>query len=291
MVATTNIREDLERDGFVLIPSALPSADVAALRQACHHITDLARAGQWPYIRTLPKQFPPWSSDPSHGIWGVQHLMHPDMPGQQLFAASYFADAVVEPVKQIIGCEGDGELVMELYNLLVRPDEDFELRWHRDDIPHSATAEEQMTRLKAPAWHAQWNLALYDDSSLIVVPGSHLRPLTDIERNADPFEKNMPGQKVVHMKAGDVVFYNNNFLHRGAYNSKVERMTLHGSIGHTKGNNTRARNVLQHGIGNWVDKVDFNPLPPTLKTRAEAMRKNLNDMGRDNEDVGFAHAE
>ena len=291
MVASPNLREDLERDGFVLIPSALDPSQVASLRQACHHITDLARAGKWPYIRTLPKQFPPWSADPSHGIWGVQHLLHPDMPGQQEFAASYFADAIIAPVKAIIGCDSDGDLVMELYNLLVRPDEDFQLRWHRDDIPHSASAEEQMLRLNAPAWHAQWNLALYDDSSLIVVPGSHLRPLTDTERDADPFEKDMPGQKVVHMKAGDIVFYNNNFLHRGVYNAKVERMTLHGSIGYTKGNATRARNVLQHGVGEWVDKVDFSKLPNGLQARAEAMRKNLNEMGRVNENVGFAHAD
>lgn len=28
---------------------------------------------------------------------------------------------------------------MELYNMLVRPDEDFELVWHRDDIAASAS--------------------------------------------------------------------------------------------------------------------------------------------------------
>ena len=101
---------------------------------------------------------------------------------------------------------------MELYNLLVRPDADFELRWHRDDIPADASADQEMARLAEPGFHAQWNLALYDDASLVVVPGSHLRARTEAERNADPFSKFMPGQKVVQMKAGDVVFYNNNIL-------------------------------------------------------------------------------
>jgi hypothetical protein len=223
------------------------------------------------------------------GSWGVQHLMHPAMPGQAEFAASYFSDVVVAPVKEIIGCDGDEDLIMELYNLLVRPDDDFELRWHRDDIAATATAEEELARLDKPAWHAQWNLALYDDSSLVVVPGSHKRARTDDERNADPFAKFIPGQKVVHMKPGDIVFYNNNILHRGVYSCESERMTLHGSIGHTTGGTHRARNVLQHGIGDWVDKVDFSVLPRNLAGRAENMRKNLKEMGAESGDIGYAH--
>jgi hypothetical protein len=215
--------------------------------------------------------------------------MHPAMPGQSEFTASYFSDAVVGPVKEIIGCDTDEELVMELYNLLIRPDDDFELRWHRDDIAATATAEEELARLNKPAWHAQWNLALYDDSSLVVVPGSHKRARTEEERNADPFAKHITDQKIVHMKPGDVVFYNNNILHRGVYSSEIERMTLHGSIGHTSGGNHRARNVLQHGLGEWVDKVDFSVLPSNLQSRAENMRKKLKELGEVNGDVGFAH--
>jgi len=282
--ATTS---SLDRDGFVLIPSALKAPQLTALRHACHHAADLARAGKWPYIRTLPKQFPPWHSDPSHGVWGVQHLLHPNMPSQPEFAASYFSEIVVGPVRELLECE-DTDLIMELYNLLIRPDDNFELRWHRDDIQPQATAEEEMERLGKPAWHAQWNLALYDDESLIVVPGSHKRARTDVERNADPYAKFIPDQKVVKMRAGDVVFYNNNILHRGVYDCKVERMTLHGSVGHVKGSSKRARNVLQHGVGEWVDQCDFSMLPGGLRERAEGMRKRLKDMGTESGDVGFA---
>jgi len=194
----------------------------------------------------------------------------------------------MEPVKEILGCE-DAELVMELYNLLVRPDEDFELRWHRDDIPESASADEELERLQKPSFHAQWNLALFDDPSLIVVPGSHLRARTEVERNADPFTKFMPEQRVVKMKAGDVVFYNNNILHRGVYDAQIERMTLHGSVGLVKGSRLRARNVLQHGVGEWVDMVDFKELDGGTRQRAESMRERLVKLGRESGDVGFAH--
>ncbi|RDL41760.1 Phytanoyl-CoA dioxygenase [Venustampulla echinocandica] len=275
--------ESLTRDGFVLIPSLLTPSQLETLRAAATDVISFARSGSWPYVRTLPKQFPPWKIEPganpaADGIWGVQFLMHPSLPHAQTFIKNYFSSAIIDVIKELLQCE-DEDLVLELFNLLVRPDHDFELVWHRDDIPATATAEEEVERLKEPAWHAQWNLALFDDESLIVVPGSHTRARTDVERNAAPKEKGIPDEIKVQMKAGDVVFYNNNIFHRGAYNSKVERMTLHGSMGHVEGSNLRARNVLQHGIGEWVGQIDLSGLDEGERKRAEGMRERLVKMG------------
>ena len=282
-------RASLARDGFVVLPgTSFPRlhALLPALRSAAASLTTSARDGEWPYIRTLPKQFPPWPSDPSAGIWGVQHLLHPSNPSSPLFAESYFDPDLTRLVAELIECRED-ELVMELYNLLVKPDHDFELRWHRDDIPATATPEEELARLNKPGFHAQWNLPLYDDASLIVVPGSHARARTEAERTAEPYQAELPNLKVVKLKAGDVVFYNNNILHRGVYDSSKERLTLHGSMGCVSGSSERARNVLQHGVGNWVDRVEFESLPEEARERAEAMRKSLFEMGRGAGDVGF----
>ncbi|KAI9729936.1 MAG: hypothetical protein M1834_006133 [Cirrosporium novae-zelandiae] len=277
----------LNKDGFVLIPSLIPQPLLSSLCTASSAVTSLARTSKWPYIRTLPKQFPPWPSTPSSdGIWGVQHLLHPDLPNHELFAKLYFSNEILDVVKQLLRC-GDDDLMMELFNMLVGVEKDFELRWHRDSISNTATTEEELERLAIPKVHSQYNIALHEDESLVVVPGSHLRPRTEEERNAEPFEKNMLGMKVVKLQPGDAIFYNNNILHRGVYKAGKKRMTLHGSVGSTgtDGGAGRARNLLQHGIREWIEKSDFSELDGDIKVRAEAMRNRLLKMGKQAGDV------
>ena len=286
------LRADLAEKGYVILKSVFPPARLDELRTAATHTTSAARTGVWPHVRVVGKQFPPW--DPAEaleeGIWGVQHLLHPDLldPDATAFVQAYFSEEILSVVRDLLEC-GDDELVMELFNMLVRPERDYELRWHRDDIPPEVTAEEELERLREPAWHAQYNLALYPDASLVVVPGSHTRARTDPERAAGPYEANMPGQLVVELEPGDVVFYDNNILHRGVYDSMKERMTLHGSVGHVKGKTARARNVLQHAVGEWVDRCRFEELEGEARKRAEGMRERLIKMGKEaGADVGYS---
>lgn len=315
--------EALEKNGYVVIPAILtpsnpnPHLDLTRLLTTTTKATQLARTGVWPHFRTVPKQFPPWPSTPpppeEGGIWGVQHLLHPDMPGRDAFAGVYFSEPILSTVEDILSSHAhfskDGEqehLVMELFNLLVAPETvDFELRWHRDDIPNTATPEEEQARLDecragGGQSHAQYNLALCADSSLIVVPGSHRRVRTDIERAADPYEAYLPGQIEVELQPGDAVFYDSNILHRGVYKSKPAggeetRLTLHGSVGLKQQQQSgsqgdegegriRARAVLQHGVGKWVHREDaaFG-----LGERPERMRRNLVAMGT-GEGVGYS---
>lgn len=287
MPASEDLKAALECDGFVVVSSGISDNELEKLRSASHHITSLAREGKWPHIRTLPRQFPPWPSDPSLGIWGVQQLMNPSLPGHELFTKTYFSKTTLSTVTELLGPDcGDEDLVMELYNLLIRPDADFELRWHRDDIPPTASAEEELARLNKPAFHAQWNMALYEDASLILVPGTHLRARTQIERDAGPYEE-LPGEIRVRLAPGEMAFYNNNILHRGAYKSTVERMTLHGSMGHVQGGAMRARNVLQHGR-EWIGKVNLDGLDNKERMVAEGMRDRLVALGSTYEEIGFS---
>jgi hypothetical protein len=296
----------LQRDGFVRIPSLLTHLQLSTLRAAAETATQLARKGEWPHIRTVPKQFPPWPREPPDekdgSIWGVQHLLHPSMPGRNVFIELYFSNALLDIIKELVGQtdtpDGDGMLVMELFNLLVSPTgkRDFELCWHRDDVRPDLDPEEEQRQLneKSPdgrQLHAQYNIALYEDSSLIVVPGSHRRIRTPTERNAEPYAAELPGQVTVTLHAGDALFYDSNILHRGVYKgidaeTETGRMTLHGSVGLAGHGKQRARQVLQHGVGEWIDKAQFT-LEGKVGERAENMRKKLVEMGR-GDDVGYS---
>ncbi|KAJ9612157.1 hypothetical protein H2200_003754 [Cladophialophora chaetospira] len=303
MVSSTPHLDALRRDGFVKIPNLLPYHILIALKAACKYTTDRARNGKWPYVRTVPKQYPPWQEwQPGDNIWGVQHLLHPDMNVRDTFAEVYFSNEVLDVVKELVGLKddpgADEKLVMELFNLLVSPAEgvDFELRWHRDDIRPDVSAEEEERLLKEKTpqgqqLHAQYNIALFEDASLIVVLGSHRRVRTEAERNADPYEPELPGQLVVELAPGDAVFYDSNILHRGVYkgidtSKSLGRMTLHGSVGLAGHGNERARQVLQHAVGEWVDRAQFS-MQGAKGEQAEAMRKRLVDMGS-GKDLGYS---
>lgn len=301
----------LQRDGFVVIRNLLTPSEVEHYRTIATAATTKTRSGGWPHFRTVPKQFPPWPTTPppasEGGIWGVQHLLHPDMPGREDFAKCYFSESILAVAGELMGVspdenENNEPLVMELFNLLVAPEtKDFELRWHRDDISEQASAVEEIRQLaaKSPGGrqsHAQYNLALCPDASLIVIPGSHRRARTETERNAGPYEPFLPDQLVVTLQPGDAVFYDSNILHRGVYKGKEEggvetRLTLHGSLGlkaadgaEAEAKKVRATAVLQHGVGAWVRREDaaFG-----IGERAERMRANLVAMGS-GEGVGYS---
>jgi Phytanoyl-CoA dioxygenase (PhyH) len=294
----TPLLDCLRRDGFVVVSSLLKPAQLSSLRAASGQVVELSRNGKWPHIRTVPKQFPPWPREtPSledGSIWGVQHLLHPSIPGRKIFAELYFSNEVIEIVKELVGLQGavdaDEELVMELFNLLVSPtgERNFELTWHRDDVRSDIDSDEEECQLREKTpngqqLHSQYNIALYQDESLIVIPGSHRRIRTLTERRADPCAAHLPGQVIVHLKPGDAVFYNSNILHRGVYKginheTEIGRMTLHGSVGLAGFGKERARQVLQHGVGDWAREARFDVAGET-GVRAERMRQRLVEMG------------
>jgi len=104
--------------------------------------------------------------------------------------------------------------------------------WHRDIHPIDMAPLHglQMDILENGPRYLQWNIPLYDDDVLWVVPGSHRRLNTD-EENHQLLENPripLPGGIPVELKAGDGVVYINAIFHWGSnYSSKLRR-TLHG---------------------------------------------------------------
>ncbi|EKM51240.1 uncharacterized protein PHACADRAFT_263276 [Phanerochaete carnosa HHB-10118-sp] len=256
---------------------------------AAHRATARTRTGNWPHRRTVGCQFPPFDEDGSPDVWGVQHMMHPAL-GESVFAEWYTSEALLQTVCELMGC-GKDELQMELFNMLINPERaDFALRWHRDDIHESATADEEREALAKWQYGVQWNAALLGDTCLFVVPDSHTMPRTPEQRThsstldppKDPMD--MPGAIRVTLKPGETVFYNSNILHCATYTHTTPRLTLHACIGCTRGGSTRARNILQHGLA-WMEDEKFRD---TLNDTGKEMLERLVKMKNDTGDVGYS---
>ena len=107
--------------------------------------------------------------------------------------------------------------------------------WHRDvhPIDMAPMASLQADFLENGPKYVQWNIPLYDDDVLWVVPGSHRRLNTEAE-NQQLLENPrvpLPGGIPVELKGGDGVVYSNYILHWGSNYSTKLRRTIHG--GHT----------------------------------------------------------
>ncbi len=79
------------------------------------------------------------------------------------------------------------------------------------------------------AGYIQWNIALYDDSVLWVVPGSHRRDLseTEVKELAASAAAPLSSGFQVNLRAGDGVAYVNHILHWGSDYSAKKRRTIH----------------------------------------------------------------
>ena len=103
--------------------------------------------------------------------------------------------------------------------------------WHRDIDAMEQTPLDglQMDLVANAPGYVQWNIALYNDDVLWIVPGSHRRSDTEEQKRqllADPCVP-LPGSVQVKLKAGDGVVYPNIIMHWGSiYGSKLRR-TIH----------------------------------------------------------------
>ena len=97
----------LEREGYVVVDGLVSDEQLGVLRQAAGRAVARARLDSddqmsWPHVRVVGKQFPPWSKESRVDVWGVQHLLHPDLTEPE-FAKWYASDALINAVTRILG--------------------------------------------------------------------------------------------------------------------------------------------------------------------------------------------
>jgi hypothetical protein len=105
-------------------------------------------------------------------------------------------------------------------------------KWHRDIHPFDTAPLQGYLKDIAENGprYVQWNIPLYDDDVLWVVPGSHLRTNTEDEdrRLLENAQVPLPNGVQTKLNAGDGVVYITPILHWGSNYSTRTRRTLHG---------------------------------------------------------------
>ena len=226
-------RTQFMEEGYLVVREVIPPEELDALRES--------------YELMVSRQRELWSrerapNDPPGGVWETSAqprllLGRPPLAGyvdeKTASAIEIWAHENTQGVSsQLLDTEDAGVTEMML---MCSPVKDRgPATWHRDHHPIDTAPLLGYIDdiIETGPRYVQWNLSLYDDSVLWVLPGSHLRVNSESENEqllADP-KVPLPGAVQTHLNAGDGVVYILPILHWGSNYSRKMRRTIHGGF-------------------------------------------------------------
>ncbi len=226
-------RTQFMEEGYLVVREVIPPEELDALRES--------------YELMVSRQRELWSrerapNDPPGGVWETSAqprllLGRPPLAEhvdeKTASAIEIWAHENTQGISsELLGAEDAGVTEMMLMCSPVR--DRGPATWHRDHHPiDTAPLLGYIDDIvETGPRYVQWNLSLYDDSVLWVLPGSHLRVNSEAENEqliADP-KVPLPGAVQTHLNAGDGVVYILPILHWGSNYSRKMRRTIHGGF-------------------------------------------------------------
>ena len=224
-------REQLQREGYVILSQVVPAEQLARLRLDIEAVVQRQRAADPAWDSTSQPRAQIAKFVDAETLGALEFLVHDHTYGISA---------------RLLGCP-DAAVAATAAEVLCNPEftpgapsppgqswGTDPRNWHRDvrpdtDGPLEPLLEDQ--RANGPA-HVQWNIALYEDQHLHVVPGSQRRLTQQIETSHLERESvgtlPLPASRRVELGPGDGVVYNNAILHWGSeYSAAKKRRTLH----------------------------------------------------------------
>ena len=218
-------RNKFTEEGYNILPNVVPPDQLDSLRQNIEHMVNCRKeisaqqrtpheppGGSWQASAQPRLQFDRDCDARSSAT--IEFLLHENTLGvsKQLIKAKHV-------VPHQFGCLCNGSY------------DAGPMRWHRDiGQGDPAPLHGMISNMEhhGPSY-LQWNIALYDDNVLWIVPGSHRQINTDQinhQLSEDPSVP-LPASMPVKLKAGDGVVYTHLLLHWGSSYSSKMRRTLH----------------------------------------------------------------
>lgn len=219
----TDILERYGVDGYFTVDGLVEPSLLARLRDAAPRVREKARSGRVNLYSNYAAPGEPWVID---GI--LTNAFE-----EPAFAEYMTSAPLLEYAHAFLG----DEIRLGYLGLLTNAYEvDFDLHWHRDVLKLSPADFEGKDSIPPIDYARQtrklrWTTALEDEANLRLVPGSHRRWGTDIEN--DVMDRHLcdviPGQRLIALKAGQTVFYDERILHRASTRKQSNRFSLFGT--------------------------------------------------------------
>jgi hypothetical protein len=217
---------EFRKSGFLIVPDLLAPEELAPLREAAARLVARCRSGEHRNVRLSPSREDSWGAGSMFAPTALEPALIDAMAGERVRAIS---EEILGPARLAV--------VSFLYN----PErENWDGVWHRDSQFLFMNEPERRRALnQGLSACVQWNVALYDDACLMVVPGSLGRDNTPEEQAVlDGGGGEMPGAITVALPAGTGLVYDPFQIHRGLYRANAPRATLHFSC-HPAAGDTR----------------------------------------------------
>ena len=224
------MREQFRENGFVILEQVVPPDQLESVRASTDTVVARARAAD-----------PTWDTTPIPRTLIGEHC---DRDTRTCFQLALH-DNTLGVSARLLDCPVD-TIGVNMVSVLCNPEFEPEpplpsgqpwgtdpRNWHRDVRPdHDGPLSELIADEEANGpGYAQWNIALYDEAILNVIPGSHCRLTSEVESRQLNEERGtttpLGGSVSVDLKVGDGVVYNNMLLHWGSKYTNEKRRTLH----------------------------------------------------------------
>mgnify|MGYP002840636828 CR=1 FL=1 len=258
-MATVVNLEQFMQEGFLVVRECVPPEELASLREHCELMVE--RHKKWWSRNRQP-------DEPPAGLWEIDRqprVLFDRVVDRHDYQATEFLfhENTLGVSRQIMQCE---EIVPTQFGMFCNPRRDHgPAEWHRDIRP-SAHGNVQCFiddyRFNPPHY-TQWNIALYDDDVLWLVPRSHMRYNTERENRqlAHSLYEPLDGAIPVELSPGDAVVYLTPILHWGSnYSARLRRTMQFAYRGYNNGSFTQAY------VLHWPDEV-CERLPEHLAAR------------------------
>ncbi len=223
-------RDQFIDQGYLILRDFIPADKMEAMRASCDTILERQKV-VWARERG--------PGDPPGGVYEThrQPRVFFEWPGlideetANVIEDFWVADDTLDTASRLL-CNPEPNITQMMMMCNPVRDHPGGTGWHRDVHPVDMAPMDALAAdlTENGPRYTQWNVPLYDDNVLWVVPGSHRRRNTEgenAELHANPKAPVSTGI-AVELRAGDAVVYSNFLIHTGSNYTTRTRRTLHG---------------------------------------------------------------